>query len=204
MSKVLNGFSADTPQNLQLDAGVFLKNVDLESATTDALLRTALEAAMIDKTKKIGATSGGGSFSVTPEFMNIAENLDGARMKIKGLMRITNVEVMLTTTIKEITKDNLALSMAATTVSVQNGSLLKPRFNLELTDYLENIVWVGTMTGSDNLLVIVMENVLNTSGMTISFEDKGTGSIEVQFEPFVDLADMENIPVKLGVLPPKA
>lgn len=197
MGKVLSGFSATTPTNIQLDSGMFMKNLDLATATDEVTLKTAIMTAMESPEKLIGATSGGGSFTVVPEMRNIAEDLDGARMKIKGLMAIDNVEVKLSTTMKEITVDNIKIAMGAST---STGKMVKPKFNLDMEDYIDNIVWVGSMASADGLLVIVMENVLNTAGLSYEFKDKATGGISVEFEPFVDLNDMENIPVQFGIL----
>lgn len=197
MGKVLSGFTADTPTNIQLDAGVFLKNLDFTGTETIETLKTLIQTSILDSTKKIGATSGGGSFTVVPEMRNIAEDLDGARMKIKGLMAQDNIEVKLSTTMKEITLDNIKIAMGASTTK---GNLVKPKFHLEDADYIDNIVWVGTMASADGLLVIILKNVLNTAGLSFEFTDKGTGGISVEFEPFVDLADMEDIPVEFGII----
>lgn len=197
IGKTLSGFTASTPENIQLDAGVFMKNLDITEDMEDDALRTLILGALGKAENVIGATSGGGSFSVTPEFRNIAEDLDGARMKIKGLMAMDNVEVKLTTTIKEITIENLKLAMGAVT---STATSLKPKFTIEDTDYIKNVVWAGSMASSDKLIVIIMENVMNTAGLNFTFEDKGSGGIEVELEPFVDLASMEDIPVEVRIL----
>lgn len=197
MGKVLSGFTADTPTNIQLDAGVFLRNLEFTGTETVESLKTLILSAINDPTKKIGATSGGGSFSVVPEMRNVAEDLDGARMKIKGLMAVDNVEVKLSTTMKEITVENIQLAMGASTLK---GTMVKPKFNLDTTDYIDNICWVGSMASDEGLLVIIMRNALNTAGLSFEFTDKGTGAIGVEFEPFVDLNNMEDIPVEFGII----
>lgn len=194
MAKILNGFSAETPLNLQLDAGVFLKDIAITDGMTEQDLRKLLDTSISSRANMIGATSGGGTFTVVPTLRNMAEDLDGARMKIKGLMACDGVEVKLATTIKEITVSNLAFAIGNATVT---GNKIVPKFEVTDEDYAKNLVWVGSMSKSDDLLVIVIENAMNTSGLSLTFTDKGTGGVAIEAEPFLDLAKMDHMPVSL-------
>ena len=55
----------ETFQNLQLNAGIFIKNFDYATPTDAESLKTAVLAAIAAGTDILGATRGGGTFTAT-------------------------------------------------------------------------------------------------------------------------------------------
>lgn len=190
MGNILNGLNADTFKNIQLDAGVFVKNFDPETGT----LATA---------NILGATSGGGTFEAIPDIRNIAENLDGARGKYKGLEVIDSWDAKFTTTLKEMTASNLKLALGSATITPAGASkkydTITAKQDIDLSDYENNISWLGTLKGQNDPIVIELNNVLNTNGMSLTFEDKGDGSLEVELVAHYDLAKPNDVPFKIYV-----
>ena len=76
------GLNPATFENLQLGAGLFLKNFDDSSARSATELRLLLAAAIESGEGIIGATRGGGSFQCTPALRSI--EADGLRSPAVG------------------------------------------------------------------------------------------------------------------------
>lgn len=180
--KVITGIHKDTQKNLQLGAGMFVKSFDPEKDD-------------IATAKVLGATSGGGTFEAVPEFRNIAENLDGNLGNVKGLQEIVSWEIKLTTTLKECTPDQFKLALgAAKSVDGEKYTKISGKMDLEDSDYIDNICWIGTLKGSDLPVCIQVRNVLNGNGLSFKFEDKNEGAFEVEFTPYFDPAKMDEVP----------
>lgn len=187
MGKVLNGFTPNTAKNLQLDAGILVKNMtDIENFD-----------GTIPEENKIGATSGGGSFGAVPTIRNIFEDLDGARGNYKDGNVIDTWDITLTATLKEITVENLQMALGAsdtTPATTNKFDVTTARLEVKTTDYLDNVCWLGTMNGSDDPIIIELKNAMNTNGMTLSYTDKGTGGIELELKAHFDLNNADIVP----------
>ena len=173
----------ETFQNLQLNAGIFLKNCDYSSIANAGALKTAIAAAVAGSSGAlgtlIGATRGGGSFTVTREIR--VPEVDGRRYGFKGDSFVDSVEAQLSTTIIEMTPENLTMALAGASVS---GSAPKQTITLstaiDTDDYLTNLCWVGDLADGRYVL-ICLKNAINTADLTLTFTDKGEGTLPVEF-----------------------
>ena len=183
---LFSGFTANTPKHLQMDAGAFLKNYDISKDTWEAAKGTKL----------IGATAGGGSFSAVPTLRKV--EIDGIKGAAKGMQNIDEWVVTMTANVKEITADSLKLALAAADTkapqSPANYTHITARNLLKDEDYLQNLTWVGRLSGTNDPVIIVVKNALATNGLTISFADKAEGVIPVTITGHYDPANMEEVP----------
>ena len=186
---ILSAFTKNTAKNMQLDAGLLVRGL------TDIL---NFNGTIADE-KKLGATSGGASFSATPEMRNIFEGIDGAKGNYKDGNVIDNWEITLTATVKEMTAKNLQLAMATADIKSDNDKfdVLTPRMEVKSTDYIDNICWLGTMNGSSEPMIIELKNVLNTNGISFTAEDKGSGSVELELKAHFDLSKPDEVPFNI-------
>ena len=186
---ILSAFTKNTAKNMQLDAGLLVRGL------TDILNFNGT----IADDKKLGATSGGASFSATPEMRNIFEGIDGAKGNYKDGNVIDNWEITLTATVKEMTAKNLQLAMATADIKSDDDKfdVLTPRMEVKSTDYIDNICWLGTMNGSTEPMIIELKNVLNTNGISFTAEDKGSGSVELELKAHFDLSKPNEVPFKI-------
>lgn len=168
-----------TFQNLQLNAGIFIKNFTYTSIANAAALKTAITSAITSGTNILGATRGGGSFTVTREIR--VPEADGRRYGFKGDSFVDSVEAQLSTTLIEITPDTFVTALAGATVT---GSAPKQTIKLGTaigtSDYLTNICWIGDLADGRYVL-ICLKNAINTADLTLTFTDKGEGTIPVEF-----------------------
>lgn len=193
---LLSAFNKDTANNLQLDAGIICKGI------TDPYKPTADEL----KNKCIGATSGGAEFEVTPEITNIFEDLDDAKGKYKGGVEITNIDIVFSFTMKEITAENFKLAMGCADITKVGANqlsddnlphtLLKPRLEIKNEDFIDNICWYGRKRNGEKVC-IVLRNVFNEGGLSYTSESAGKGSLEVELHAFFDLENPDKVPYEV-------
>ena len=189
MAKILNGLTKDTAKNLQLDAGIIVTGLASAENFSGELSGATL----------LGATIGGGSFVVETEVRNLFEDLDGARGNYKEGNVIDSYNVVLTTTVAEMTAKNIKLALGAADTTTKQGTgtnvdITKARMTIKAEDYIDNVCWLGSLNGSDKPMIIELKNVMNTNGLNFTFEDKGKGKIELELKAHFDLTKPEEVP----------
>lgn len=177
------GLTDRTVQNLQLNAGVFLK--------------TYSKGVTIDDNDIIGATRGGGSFSAVPTIHQVA--VDGAPTYVKGLERVDDWVVTLNvSSFLEFTADALALALG---VGVTKGAgdasdtTLTVKTEVNAGDY-QDIYWVGDLSNGKNV-VIHLKNCLNLTGLAITANDRGEGTYPLTFTAHYAVGDLDTAPFEI-------
>lgn len=179
------GLRASTFENLQLNAGMFLANFDYSTATDAATLGALLktEREKTSGSALIGATRGGGTFVCTPNTRSI--EADGKREEWKGSSVNDGWTIKLTTTLLEINATNLKRSFGTADVTdTEKKHTIKIRTDIKDADYIKSLVWVGDT--SKGYVLIAIKNALNTAGATLTWTDKGEGTIPVEFTAHQD------------------
>lgn len=192
--KIISGFNSKTAENLLLDAGAFFKNYDMETDTFE----TAVTAG-----KLIGATRGGGQFNATPDIRQI--EVDGVKGRAKGLEALDSWEVSLGANVLEVTKDTLQMALGAAVVDTetnQDYDIIKAKNGIALEDYIENITWVGTLSGSNKPAIIQVYNALNMGGLSIQTQSKNEAVLAMTFTGHYDAGELDNPP--FAIYYPKA
>lgn len=191
MEKPVTAVRPQTFENLQLNAGAVLRNFDVSTYTDYSTLKEALFAAVKDNTKALGATRGGGTFTASPTMRSI--EADGKRYEFKGSTVIDAWDIKLTATLMEITPDNFALSLGTAEKTEENSftkgkkTTIKLRTSIKDGDYIQNLVWFGNT--SKGFVAIALDNALNSTGVTLTFSDKGEGTIPVEFHAYQDTVE---------------
>ena len=174
----------ETFENLQLNAGILLKNCDYSSLANAGALKTAIQAAVTGSGTGalgtiIGATRGGGSFTVTRDIRQ--PEADGRRYGYKGDSFVDSVDARLSTTLIEITIDNLKMALGSAVISGSSPKqTLKLKTAIAKADYLTNICWVGDMADGRYVL-ICLNNALNEADLSLTWADKNEGTLPVEF-----------------------
>lgn len=193
---MVTGLRPETFMNLQLNAGVFLKNFDYSAFTDAAQLEEAILAALEDGAEILGATVGGGTFQCVPTIRNI--EADGMRYPIVGSTVNDMWTVKLTGTMKEITPGTFKDALAAADLT-ENGNVkkLKVRTDILPTDYISNLCWVGD-TSDQGFVLINLDNVINLTGANFTFTDKGEGTLPFEFQGHhKELSEMQYAPCEI-------
>ena len=189
---------SETFENLQLNAGIFIKNfyATASSSTDAAALKTAITTAITTGTDILGATRGGGSFTVTREIRT--PEVDGMRYPFKGGDFVDSVDAFLSTTLVEVTPNSIAATLGnVTSTTAGKKTTIKMHTAIESADYLTDICWVGDIADG-RLVLICLKNALNTADFTLTFTDKGEGTLAAEFHARqASVTDYDNAPFEI-------
>lgn len=169
----------ETLQNIIFDAGIVYINYGLSDE------------------RILGATEGGNTFTVEREIREM--EFDGLRGKTKGARRIISENATLTVNLKEITPENIKLALAGSEMTDTNEAgmegtthkEIRSTGKIELSDYIKNVAFVGTVSGTDKPVVAIVENALSDGGFEISAEDDNEVVIPIEFSAHYDPEDEE-------------
>lgn len=198
-SNITTPLRRETFKNLQLNAGLVLVNFDIGSYSDAGALKTALDAAIVDGTKLLGATRGGGNFNITREIRNV--EVDGMRQKFVGSEIVDSADAYLSTTLLEITPEHLKAVIGNADIDNTEPThvIITIRTAIEDEDYLPNLVWVGDT--SEGFLAIELENALNTADFTLTYADKNEGTLNCEYHAHqADVSGDNTVPVKIHYL----
>ncbi|MCB1711344.1 MAG: hypothetical protein KDH96_02330 [Candidatus Riesia sp.] len=177
MGQGLDGLRPETPGYLVLDAGILYKSIDvdaLRASGSDQVTNALLTAT------RLGATRGGGEFETGKVIEHV--DVDGKIFPIKGMQRIRTYDPVLTVNLLEISFDNLNDMLGNTDVDSWDAfEEISLSVVVKNDDYIDNIAWLGKLATTDDPIIFVMENVLNTSSVSLALEDKNEATIEVSF-----------------------
>lgn len=134
----------------------------------------------------LGATNGGNKLSIIPEITPI--EVDGATVEIKGLNQKTGETGTLEVNLAQHTVESLKRAIVGQEVSdglIKGFTQIETKSLIELSDYLDNIAFVGTMTDGTNIIVI-MENAICSSGLELDNKNKETSVVATTFKSTAD------------------
>lgn len=174
---------SETFENLQLNAGIFIKNfyetATASGITDSAALKTAVTAAITAGTNILGATRGGGTFTATREIRT--PEVDGMRYPFVGSDFVDSVDAFLSTTLIEVTPASIAATLGnATSATSGKKTTIKMHTAIQDADYMTDLCWIGDIADG-RLVMITLKNALNTSDFTLTFTDKGEGTLAAEF-----------------------
>ena len=189
-----SGYTAETPKSLVLDAGAFFKNFYVGTDTFESAVTAG---------KLLGATQGGGNFAAIPTIRRI--EIDGVKGAAKWLEVIDEWVVTLTANVKEVKKATIQAALAASSVDTSASSdydIISALNEIALTDYIDNITWVGRLSGTNDPVIVQVYNALNTSGLTLNVADKAEAVLNLTFTGHYVDTDLDNPP--FAIYYPKA
>lgn len=186
MGRNKTGFTAETKKHLLLGAGAIFKNFAVGVDTYESALAAG---------KAIGATQGGNEFKAAPSVHNI--QIDGILGKAADLDVIDSWDVSLAVGFIEANKGVICAALGASTVDTATSNaydIIKGDTEFKASDYLENVTFIGTLSGSETPVIIQVYNAINMGGLSVKFEDGQEGVINVTFEGRNTTSDMESAP----------
>lgn len=169
-----SGITSSTPKNMLINAAVLYANLKYEDGKWNGDL--------------LGATSGGAKVSIVPDYQDI--EVDGAVVKVRGMTLKQGESAYIEANLIEMTPEILQMTMAASKAEspVEGYDLYRTKSLLEDTDYIENISAIGTLSDGREIIVI-MENMLCTSGFEADTKNKDKSVLKCKFECFAGFED---------------
>ena len=179
-----HGITENTPQNVLLGAGTFMKNLKFEAGKWSGDV--------------LGATSGGGKISIIGEFYDIP--VDGALVKVKGLTVKNGGKVTVEANFAELS--NAVMKMATLfeegESDAEGFTMLKDKAAIAEGDYVDGFGFVGKTANGAKDIIIVMESALCTSGMEIEAKNKEAAVVKLTMEAYaLNEGDLDTLPVKI-------
>lgn len=181
-----HGVTKDTYKRLVIDSGAVYKDF-VSQAEPGTLL---------------GATRGGSTFTIEPEVKDMV--VDGAKGPVKGGRRITRLNVKLVCNFIEHSADLWLNAIPGSEFYHDETTTLVPsdafhvefRRSLEiaLADYIDNIVIVGQITGTDQAVVCGVKNALADGPFEMAFVDNEEAGLVVQFTGHFDPSALDEEP----------
>ena len=185
---------SDGLKKFQLNAGIFLMNFDMSDIDDSSDMRTAIAAAITAGTDILGITRGGGSFQVTSEMRQ--PEFDGQRYRYVGGEFVDSADAFLSTTLLEVTPANMKYAIGSGALDT-SGKIVSMHTQVTDEDYIPTLTWVGDLADG-SFVAIELKNALNTSGLNLTFTDKGEATIPVEFHAHQDeVSDYDEAPFKI-------
>ena len=179
----------NTFKNLQMGAGVLLKDFNPEQGT--------LAADGI-----VGATSGGVNFTAVPTYSDLGEDIDNCPKNMKELKRLDSWEVKMSGTFVTVTPATAGMLTGPADVG---GTKVTPRNALKDSDFTD-LWWVGdysevnedgTKAGKAGFVAVHMLNSLSTGGFAIQSGDKAKGQFAFEFTGHYSMDAPDTVPFEI-------
>ena len=181
---------AETFKQLQINAGVILKNFTPASGEFDAA-------------DQIGATSGGITFAATPTYSDYGEDVDNCPKNTKELKRLDDVEVKASGTFVTVTTDTAKSLMAAADIDGTDTTKVVPRRDLAETDFSD--IWIvgdySDKNGAKNggYIAIHLINALSTGGFQLKTADKSKGQLAFEYTAHYSIEAQDVVPYEIYI-----
>ena len=187
-----SGVTENTPGNIPFGAGTIHKGLKFNAETKKWNFAESLA----------GATSGGSKFEIVPQVEQV--EVDGALVAVAELDVKQGETASMEINFAELTPDIIKASVIgqAADSDIEGYSLVTSKSQIEKGDYWDNISFVGkTLTGRP--IIVIMENALCTSGLTIEGKNKTAGVGKYTFRCSQKIGgDLTTLPYKIYYPPP--
>ena len=157
------GLTENTVKSLLINQGAIYKNYGLVSESL------------------IGACSGANEFSVKIAMYHA--DVGGISPNVKGATFLKSIDATLKCNFIEMTEDILKMALIGKvdTTTSQDYDIITTNTYFNAADYIDNIALVGTLSGTDDPVVIILKNVLVTDGLSIKTENAKDNTLPVTF-----------------------
>lgn len=189
------GYTKNTPKSYLMNAGAVYKNLEWNKE------RTQWEGELL------GATSDGNKLTIEQNYRTI--EVDGVFTDAVGQKVLESQKAMLEINVKELTFDNIRLSINGTvsqgdgTTAPTDYKVISGKGKLEKTDYIKNLGLVTTLSGTDKPVIIILDNALCTSGLEAEFKDNEEAVITMKFEAHANEDQVEDMTLPCRIYYPE-
>lgn len=175
-----------TFNELQMDAGILLKNFDPASPT------------VIDS-NIICATTGGVNPSCVPSYSDMFEDVDNAPNDVKEGKHLDGWDAKISTTglgtSPELIRDALGAA------DIVDGTKVVPRMSLKDTDF-KDLWWVGDKANG-GFVACRLINALSTGGFSLQSSKNGKGTVPLEYKGHVSIQNQTQAPMEFYSIDPK-
>lgn len=177
-------------EEIQLNAGILCETFNPSSGAVTGLL---------------GSTSGGLQAQETVDFLDFGEDIDNCPKNTMELKRIDDRQLAISGNFVSVSPANMAKLAIANSTTTGGVTKITPRKDLVSTDFKD--IWLvcdysdkNTGTGTAGFIAIHMLNGLNTSGFSLTTQDKGKGQFAFSYQAHWSLAAQDTVPYEVYVM----
>ena len=176
-----------------------VKNIPFGAGTIHKGLKYITESGWNFAESCVGATKGGSSVKIEPEFYSVEP--DGSTVAIKDFKRKVGEKATMEINLIELTEDIVKAAIVGTSqtsdISSTDYTLFTSKEDIEEGDYWENIAFVGETLDGKNIIVI-LPNALCTSGLSLDGKNGEESVGKYTFECHADVStSLTTLPYKI-------
>lgn len=171
----------DTFDDLQLDAGVLLKNF------------VPATAAAPQDSDIICATTGGINATCTPTYSDLGEDVDNCPNNMKELKHLDGWDCTLAFTSLGMSTAAIKMALGSADIDTQDTTKVTPRRDLKQSDF-SDVWWVGDKADG-GMVAIQLKNALSTGGFSLQTTKSGKGQISVTLTGHVSIEAQTDMPM---------
>lgn len=179
-----------TFEEMQLDAGVLLKNFDPSNIAAP------------DDEDIITATTGGVQITCEPSFSDLFEDVDNAPDNTKEGKHLDGWKCSLSTTALGTSPELIKFALGCADIDGTNTSKIVPRADLQQSDFTSSIWWVGDRADG-GVVAVELKNALSTSGFSLQTSKNGKGQTAVTIEGHVSINAQKTVPMEFYSIDPE-
>lgn len=181
---------ADTFKQLQINAGIILKDFTPASGTFKAA-------------DQLGATTGGVTFSATPTFSDYGGDVDNCPKNMKELKRQESIEAKASGTFVTMSTAVAKSLIATADIDAQDSTKIVPRLDLADSDF-DDLWIVGDYSDKNGeqkggFIAIHMMNALSTGGFQMKTSDKAKGQFAFEYTAHFTMAEQTKVPYEIYI-----
>lgn len=181
----------NTFQNLQLNAGILMDEFTPATGVIGNI---------------IGATTGGVSFTATPEFTDYGEDIDNCPKNMLELKKLSSWEAKMSGTFITLSAEVVKTLIGAADVASGDATKVIPRNDLKDTDF-KDVWWVGDYSdvnedggsGKAGFCAVHLMNALSTGGFQITSSDDAKGQFAFEFTGHYSMDAQDTVPFEIYV-----
>lgn len=183
-----------TFKKLQLNAGILAAKFDPETGE-------------VDEKDLLGATSGGVSFTATPEYSDFGEDIDNAPVNVKELKKLSNWTVTMSGNFVTVDTTLAQRLIGAADIDRGNTALVTPRNDVKIDDF-KDLWWIGDYSdinddggedGAAGFVAVHMLNSLSTGGFQIQSGNREKGQFAFEFTGHYSIDNQDKVPFEVYV-----
>jgi hypothetical protein len=184
MSLIATQIPEDVFEHISKNAGILLSDFDPEKW-------------VVDRSKIIGATSGGINFKDAPSYSDWGDDIDNCPKNTMELKNLDSREVTASGTYVTITPAMLKQLIGAADLS-EDGAQITPRAELKTDDFTSKL-WFLTDYGVGGAIAVRLDNVLNADGYSLQTGDKSKGTHSFNYMAHYSIDDPDTVPYEIYI-----